>query len=274
MTMGRTGSDNQRFFAVFRDISQLRRHEAELMSTRQRADRATSARTASLAKISHEIRAPLNAIIGFADVMIEQRFGPLGNERYVEYMKDIRASGERVIAIMNDMLDLSRIESGKLDLKLADQNLNEIVEQCVGILQPRANRERIIIRTSLAHALPPVVADAASLRQIATNLIADSIGLANAGGQVIVSTALTDDGSIVLKIRDTGHGLSETDIATATDPFRIDTSPDPVVSENGINLSLTKALVEANRAQFHVRSAAQSGTLIEVIFPAAGTGGR
>src|SRR5258708_4430710 len=95
----------------------------------------------------------LESIIGLAEVMIGERFGALGNERYVEYMKDIRASGERVVAIINDLLDLSRIETGKLDLAFANQNLNDLVESCVAVMQPQANRERIIIRTSLAHML-------------------------------------------------------------------------------------------------------------------------
>src|SRR3954465_842268 len=135
-------------------------------------------------------------------------------------MKDTRASGERVIAIVNDLNDLSRIETGKLDLAFADQNLNELVEQCVAAMQPQANRERIIIRTSLAHALPPVVADASALRQIALNLIGNSIHLAHAGGQVIVSTALADSGEVVLRVRDTGHGLNDNEVAAAMEPFR------------------------------------------------------
>ena len=152
--------------------------------------------------------------------MIGERFGALGNERYVEYMKDIRASGERVIAIINDLLDLSRIETGKLDLAFTNQNLNELVEKCVAVMQPQANRERIIIRTSLAQALPPVVADARALRQITLNLIGNSIHLANAGGQVIVSTALSDFGEVVLRVRDTGHGLNDNEVAAALEPFR------------------------------------------------------
>src|SRR5437763_9683290 len=158
-----------------------------------------------LARISHELRTPLNAIIGFAEVMIGERFGALGNERYVEYMKDIRVSGERVIAIMNDLLDLSRIETGKLDLSFANQNLNDLVEQCVAVMQPQANRERIIIRTSLGHALPQVTADPRALRQVTMNLVSNSIRLASAGGQVIVSTALNDRGEVCLRIRDTGQ---------------------------------------------------------------------
>ena len=120
-------------------------------------------------------------------------------------------------------------------------------------MQPQANRERIIIRSSLAPALPPVIADASALRQIALNLIGNSIQLANAGGQVIVSTALSDLGDVVLRIRDTGLGLNGNELAAALEPFR----------------GLTKALVEANRAQFHIKTGARSGTLIEVVFAGA-----
>ncbi|MDP3691350.1 PAS domain-containing protein [Bradyrhizobium sp.] len=266
MTMGRTRPDGPNFFAVFRDLSQARKNESELQQARRVAERAANAKADMLARISHEVRTPLNAIIGFAEVMIGERFGSLGNERYVEYMKDIRASGERVIAIINDLLDLSRIETGKLDLAFANQNLNELVESCVAVMQPQANRERIIIRTSLAHALPPVIADARALRQIALNLIGNSIHLANAGGQVIVSTALSDFGEVVLRVRDTGHGLNDNEVAAAMEPFRTHAPSDQSSDGSGVSLSLTKALVEANRAQFHIKTGPHSGTLIEVVF--------
>jgi PAS domain S-box-containing protein len=265
MTMGRTQADSPNFFAVFRDLSQTRKSEAELLQARRLADRSVNAKADVLARISHEVRTPLNAIIGFAEVMIDERFGALGNERYVEYMKDIRASGERVIAIINDLNDLSRIETGKLDLCFANQNLNDLVEQCVAVMQPQANRERIIIRTSLAHTLPPVVADARALRQIALNLIGSSIHLANAGGQVIVSTALSDFGDVVLRVRDTGHGMNDNEVAAAMEPFRTQ-APADQTSGSGVSLSLTKALVEANRAQFQIKTGGHSGTLIEVTF--------
>jgi signal transduction histidine kinase len=212
------------------------------------------------------VRTPLNAIIGFAEVMIGERFGALGNERYIEYMKDIRASGERVIAIINDLLDLSRIETGKLDLAFANLNLNDTVESCVAVMQPQANRERIIIRTSLAHMLPPVLADARALRQITLNLIGNSIHLANPGGQVIVSTALSDFGEVVLRVRDTGHGLNDTEVAAAMEPFRTQAPSDQASDSSGVSLSLTKALVEANRARFHIKTGPHLGTLIEVVF--------
>jgi PAS domain S-box-containing protein len=266
MTIGRTTADGPNFFAVFRDLSQSRDAESELLQARRLAERAANGKADMLARISHEVRTPLNAIIGFAEVMIAERFGALGNERYIEYMKDIRASGERVIAIINDLTDLSRIETGKLDLAFANQNLNDLVESCVAVMQPQANRERIIIRSSLAHALPPVVADSRALRQIALNLIGNSIHLANAGGQVIVSTALSDFGEVVLRVRDTGHGLNDNEVAAAMEPFRNQAPSDRASESSGVSLSLTKALVEANRARFQIKTGGHSGTLIEVVF--------
>jgi PAS domain S-box-containing protein len=266
MTMGRTRPGSERFFAIFRDLSQAKKNEGELIQARRQAERAMTAKADILARISHEVRMPLNAIIGFSDVMIDERFGALGNERYVEYMKDIRASGQRVMAIIDDLLDLTRIESGKIEMSFASQDLNSMVEQCVAVMQPQANRERIIIRTSLAHALPTVKADARALRQIALNLIGNSIHLANAGGQVIVSTAITDFGDIALRVRDTGPGLNDNEIAAAMAPFRTPGASDQTADSSAVNLSLTKALVEANRAQFHIKTAPHSGTLIEVVF--------
>jgi PAS domain S-box-containing protein len=267
MTLGRTQAESPNFFAVFRDLSLFKNSENELREARRLADRTATAKADLLSKISHEIRTPLNAIIGFADVMISERFGALGNQRYIEYMKDVRTSGQRVIAVLDDLTDLSRIETGKLDLDFTSQNLNDLVESCVAVMQPQASRERIIIRTSLAQMLPPVIADGPALRQITMNLIGNSIHLTNAGGQVIVSTALTDFGEVALRIRDTGHGLNDNEVAAAMEPFRQqapDRSPEAAVS-----LSLTKALVEANRAQFNIKTGTRSGTLVEVVFSQA-----
>ncbi len=137
VTMGRTRPGAERFFAIFRDLSQAKKTEGELMQVRRQAERATTAKADILGRISHEVRMPLNAIIGFSDVMIDERFGALSNERYAEYLKDIRASGQRVMAIIDDLLDLSRIESGKMELSFASQDLNSMVEQCVAVMQPQ-----------------------------------------------------------------------------------------------------------------------------------------
>jgi PAS domain S-box-containing protein len=269
MTMGRIADGTQKFCAVFRDITQWKKAEEELVNARRLAEKASSAKSEFLAKISHEIRTPLNAIIGFSEVMMSERFGAIGNERYREYLKDIHTSGAHLVSLINDLLDLSKIEAGKLDLTFTRVSLNELTQQCVALMQPQANRERIIIRTSLAPALPHVVADARSVRQMVLNLLSNSIKFTGAGGQVIVSTALSDAGEAVLRVRDTGIGMSEMDVATALEPFRqLPTSARWGSGGTGLGLPLTKALAEANRASFSITSAPSAGTLVEISFPA------
>ncbi|HSI40852.1 MAG TPA: PAS domain-containing sensor histidine kinase [Xanthobacteraceae bacterium] len=268
MTVGRVGDDEGTFCAVLRDITQWKRAEEELTEAKQIAERASLAKSDFLAKISHEIRTPLNAIIGFSEVMMEERFGPIENQRYRDYLRDIHASGGHLISLINDLLDLSKIEAGKLDLAFSSVSLNEVAQQGMAIMQPQANRERIIIRSSLAEDLPPVVADARSIRQIVLNLVSNSIKFTRPGGQVILSTAFTDSGEVVLRVRDTGVGMSESDIATAMEPFRqLATSGRAGSGGTGLGLPLTKALAEANRASFLIRSAVDAGTLVEITFP-------
>ena len=266
MTLAPIGDD--RISGVFRDVTSQKQSEEELRNAKREAVRAVSAKAEFLAKVSHEIRTPLNAMTGFAEVIMAERFGPIGNERYREYIKDIHAAGTHLVAMLNDLLDLSRIETGQIDLTFANVNLNELTQQCVGIMQPQANRARIIIRTSLTPGLPLVVADERSLRQIVLNLISNSIRFTGPGGQVIVSTVFTDSREAVLRVRDTGTGMSEKDIEAALEPFRqTATSGSWGSGGTGFGLPLTKALAEANRANFSIKSAPNAGTLIEIAFP-------
>jgi PAS domain S-box-containing protein len=267
LSVGRLSSGDK-YCAVFRDISHWKKIEEELRNAKRDAQKTAVAKAEFLAKVSHEIRTPLNAMTGFAEVMMAERFGPIGNERYRTYLKDIHASGNHLVSLLNDLLDLSKIEAGKLDLTFANVSLNELTQQCVGIMQPQANKERIIIRTSLTPALPQVVADARSVRQIVLNLLSNSVKFTGPGGQVIVSTALSDGGEAVLRVRDTGIGMSERDIEAALEPFRqTATSGSWGSGGTGLGLPLTKALAEANRASFSIRSAPNAGTLVEVAFP-------
>jgi len=270
ITVGRI-EDGDKYCAVLRDVTAWKRNEEDLINARQEAEKASTAKSEFLAKISHEIRTPLNAIIGFSEVMMDERFGPVGNDRYRQYLRDIHCSGAHVISLINDLLDLSKIEAGKLDLSFVSVDLNETVRQCVAIMQPEANRERVIIRTSLPANVPPVVADARSVRQIALNLLSNSIKFTGAGGQVIVSTTASETNEVVLRVRDTGQGMSEKDLATALEPFRqiaISTRPD--ASGTGLGLPITKALAEANHARFRITSRLEEGTLVEIAFPATG----
>lgn len=270
MTVGQVADGSGQWVATFRDITAWKKLETDLVNARRQAERASSAKSDFLAKVSHEIRTPLNAIIGFAEVMTQERFGPLGNERYAQYLKDIHVSGEHLVALLNDLLDLSKIEAGKLDLNFTKVDLNELTQQCVALMQPQANRERIIIRTSLSPSVQPVVADARCVRQIILNLVSNSIKFSRAGGQIIVSTASSGVGEVVLRVRDTGVGMSEKELAIAMEPFRqLATSARWGSGGTGLGLPLTKALAEANRATFSIKSAVNAGTLVEVAFPGA-----
>lgn len=266
MTIGRL-ADSGKYCAVLRDITHWKNVEEELVAARRAAETANAQKSDFLAKISHEIRTPLNAIIGFSEVMMAERFGPIDNERYRNYLRDIHLSGEHLMSLINDLLDLSKVEAGKLDMNFESVAVNEAIQEIVALMQPQANRERIIIRTSLSAGLPNIVADLRSLRQILLNLLSNAIKFTKAGGQVIVATAIEESGEVVLRIRDTGIGMSEKDIDIAMKPFRQVATSGKVGEGTGLGLPLTKALVEANRAAFAIDSVPDQGTLVRVTFP-------
>lgn len=267
MTMGQIAHGAEpRFCAVLRDITAWKKTEGELVDARKAAEMASAQKSDVLAKISHEIRTPLNAIIGFAEVMAEERFGPIANERYKEYLRDIHQSGGYVISLVNDLLDLAKIEAGKLDLDFASVNLNEIALSTVALLQPEAQRGRVVLRSGLSPKLPPVVADERSIRQIAINLLSNAVKFTDAGGQVIISTALGDQGEAILRVRDTGIGMDDDELKLALEPFR-QVPTTRRAGGTGLGLPLTKALVEANRAAMSITSVKKEGTLVEITFP-------
>jgi signal transduction histidine kinase len=235
-------------------------------ATNKEAQRAAAEKADFLAKVSHEIRTPLNSIIGFAEVIMAERFGAIGNERYREYLKDMHAAATHLVSLLNDLIDLSKIETGLLDLSFAEIDLNDLTQQCVAGMQPQANRARIIIRCALTPALHPVRADARSLRQIVLNLLAHAIKFTGPGGQVIVSTAAADTGRAVLRVRDTGVGMRDADMEAALEPFGRSATAADWSSGAGLGLALTRALAEANGAHFSIKSAPHAGTLVEISF--------
>jgi signal transduction histidine kinase len=220
-----------------------------------------------LAKVSHEVRTPLNSILGFTELMLEERLGAIGNARYKSYVEDIHQSGLYALSLLNDLLDISKIDAGKFDLDFTAVDLPELIEACVNSLQPLAKRERILLRTSLAFNLPAVIADRRRLKQILLNLLSNAIKFTNAGGQVIVSAQLVDGGDLRLRVHDNGVGMTEDEIAAAMQPFhQLDTAPRKQTG-TGLGLPVTKALADANRARLLIASQRGVGTSADVIFP-------
>lgn len=221
-----------------------------------------------LAKISHEVRTPLNSIIGFAELMQEERLGPIGHIKYRGYIDDIHQSGGHALSLINDLLDLSKIETGNFAPNFTAVDANEVISECVKLIQPQAQSDRVVLRTSLTSELPPVLADRRSLKQIALNLLSNAVKFTESGGQVIASTSLEPNGAIKISVRDTGVGMSDADVKHAFKPFRqLDTAPRHQ-SGTGLGLPLSKALVETNRAAMHIESRPGAGTRIDVVFPA------
>ncbi|RUU06960.1 PAS domain S-box protein, partial [Mesorhizobium sp. USDA-HM6] len=267
MTIGRLPNDSG-FCAVVRDITQWKRAEEDLTQARAVAERASSQKTDFLARISHEIRTPLNAIIGFSELMVDEKFGPVANDRYRDYLRDINRSGNHVLDLVNDLLDISKIEAGQQEMAYEAVSLNDTLAETVAMMQPQANRERVIIRSSFASRLPEVVADLRSVRQIALNILSNAIRYTQAGGQVIVSTAYEASGDVVMRVRDTGIGMTQAEIEQALKPFKqINALKRGRGDGTGLGLPLTKAMVEANRARFTITSTPGEGTLVEVGFP-------
>jgi signal transduction histidine kinase len=267
MTIGRLPNDSG-FCAVVRDITQWKRAEEDLTQARAVAERASSQKTDFLARISHEIRTPLNAIIGFSELMVDEKFGPVANDRYRDYLRDINRSGNHVLDLVNDLLDISKIEAGQQEMAYEAVSLNDTLAETVAMMQPQANRERVIIRSSFASRLPEVVADLRSVRQIALNILSNAIRYTQAGGQVIVSTAYETSGDVVMRVRDTGIGMSQAEIEQALKPFKqINALKRGRGDGTGLGLPLTKAMVEANRARFIINSTPGEGTLVEIAFP-------
>ncbi|WP_432346890.1 ATP-binding protein [Shinella yambaruensis] len=267
MTMGRLSS-SAGYCAVIRDITQWKRTEEELRNAKRAAETANAHKSDFLARVSHEIRTPLNAIIGFSDMMATERFGPIGHPRYIEYANDIGRSGRHVLDIVNDLLDISKIEAGEMELEFTAVGLNETLAEAVSLVQPQANAQRVIIRTSLSANVPQIVADLRSIKQIALNILSNAIRFTPSGGQIVVSTAYEANGSVVLRIRDTGVGMTRSELEQAMKPFRqVTTGARKRGDGTGLGLPLTKAMVDANRANFAISSTPNEGTLVEVIFP-------
>jgi PAS domain S-box-containing protein len=267
MTMGRlSGSDG--YCAVLRDISHAKHTEEELQSAKSQAESASSHKTDFLARVSHEIRTPLNAIIGFSDLIAQERFGPVGHPRYNEYAHDISKSGRHVLDIVNDLLDISKIEAGQQDLDFQAVSLNDEITESLSLMQQIANENRVIVRSSLPANVPSVVADKRSIKQILLNILSNSIRFTPAGGQIVVSSSLDASGNVLLRIRDNGVGMNRSELERAMQPFgQVGHETRQRGDGTGLGLPLTRAMTEANRASFDIVSAPGEGTLVTINFP-------
>ena len=256
------------FTAALRDITPAKQVEAELRDALSKATSANTQKSDFLASVAHELRTPLNAIIGFSEIMRDEHYGSLGHEKYLSYAGDIHDSGELLLSLINDLLDLSKVEAGKFEPEFEQVDIASIVDQCVNMVKPSAADERISIRAQIDEHLPGLVADKRSLTQILLNLLSNAVKFTRPGGQVGVVSSLSKDGDLVITVQDTGIGMSDEDLSRAFAPFGQARSA--VIhgkKGTGLGLPLAKALTEANRGALSIVSSPGDGTIVELTFP-------
>ena len=220
-----------------------------------------------LANISHEFRTPLNAIIGFADVLKQQYFGPLGDERYREYTGYICTSGEHLLALVNDLLDLSVIEAGQQALNCENMTAEDIVADSIRIFGVRADVEAVNLEVRIPEGLPPIHADRRLLKQVLLNLLSNAVKFTPKGGRVTVS-ADAQNGVTELRVADTGRGIPCEKLAEVTSPFQKGEG-DPYLAEKGwgLGLAISKSIVELHNGALEIESQVGEGTTVSVKLP-------
>ena len=233
------------------------------------AEAANQSKSEFLANMSHELRTPLNAIIGFSEIISREMFGPVENEKYRVYAEDIRNSGSHLLSIVNDMLDLSRIEAGKTDLKFEMVRVKDAAEESLTLLKGSPDSEAREISVEISADLPDLIADRRSLRQIFLNLISNALKFTEPGGRILVA-AFVEDGDIVIRVSDDGIGMPEAEIAHVLKPFgQAESSFRRHQQGTGLGLPLSKSLVELHGASFDLRSQLGEGTVVTLRFPTA-----
>lgn len=221
-----------------------------------------------LAQVSHEIRTPLNSILGFAEIMREERFGAIGNARYKTYAADIHESAAHALSLINDLLDLSRIEAGGLQLEPEQIDVAQAIAQATSSMRPIADKAGIILSAPTGRPLPRLVCDARSLKQMLLNLVSNAIRHTDPGGAVWMTAATDDDGGLAIRVQDTGVGMRPEEITLALEPY---TQVGPAGRRSGgtgLGLPLTKAMAQANGGRLQLERVAGGGLAALLLFPA------
>ncbi|WP_431854849.1 PAS domain-containing sensor histidine kinase [Azospirillum sp.] len=258
------------FTAIVRDVTERKRIEAELIRARDAAEAADLAKSAFLATMSHELRTPLNAVIGFAQVIEMRLLGPDALDRYTEYASSIRQSGEHLLGIIDDILDISKIEAGSLQLGEAPVDVADVLGQSLNLIAMQAGKRGVAVTLDLERNLPPLRVDELRLRQILVNLLSNAVKFSDTGGQVTVGARRADDGGLEFVVRDEGVGMAPEDIPKALERFsQVDQSMTRRHEGTGLGLPLTKRLVELHGGSLRLDSALGEGTTVTVRLPAA-----
>ena len=260
----------RRLHGFMTDITEQQRAQELVNAARDSAEHANRTKSEFLATMSHELRTPLNAIIGFSEIMREEILGSLGNEKYREYVRNIHSSGRHLLELINDVLDLSKIEAGHLELHEEEVLLRDLIESCHTLVAERAQRSGIRIRTDVSTELMTLFADGRRLKQVLINLLSNAVKFTESGGTVTLSGQVQADGSLALAVIDSGVGMKPEQIATALEKFRqVDSGATRAHEGTGLGLPIARSLVELHGGTLKLESVYGKGTTVTVSLPAS-----
>jgi len=265
-----TGALPHEIVAVTRDITARKAQEYEILKARDVAETANEAKTQFLANMSHELRTPLNAIIGFSEILHRELYGRIGEDRYREYAHLIHESGEHLLSVVNEVLDMSKIEAGKFDIVTEPFVVRSLVKSCCELMSHQGEKKSIEVRMDAEESLPELVADKRACKQILLNLLANAIKFTDQGGHVVVSARRVHE-DIELAVTDNGIGIAEKDIPKLGNPFvQAESSYDRSYEGAGLGLSVVKGLVRLHGGTLEIESALGEGTKVRIRLPIDG----
>lgn len=256
------------FVSMHEDVTQRKEVELRERQAKELAEAASRSKSELIANMSHELRTPLNAIIGFSDAIKQEIYGPLGNDKYEGYLDDIYSSGMHLLGIINDILDVSLIEAGTIQLNEDDIVISDVVDSAIRLINPRAAMGQVQVSSSIDSQIPHIYADQRRVKQVLTNLLGNAVKFTPEGGNVTVCARLNTDASLSILVNDTGIGMTESDVATALSTFgQVDSGHDRKYDGTGLGLPLTKGLIEMHGGTLDIQSEEGCGTSIAVTFP-------
>ena len=258
------------FVALYSDATERRRSEDALRDAKETAEIANRTKSEFLANMSHELRTPLNAIIGFSEIIEKEMFGPIGSTRYKEYASDIFESGTHLLNLINDILDVSKAEAGKIELQESQILVKDLVDASLRLIMPRAREAAVTLVEPHVDHLPPLRADERRLKQVLINLLSNAVKFTPAGGRVMLDATVDAQRGLVISVIDTGIGMAAADIPKALEPFgQVDSRLSRKYEGTGLGLPLSKALVERHGGRLEIASEPGAGTTVTVVLPPA-----